>query len=368
MRTLILSISVAVVISAAITAKAQEPEKAPAATVHRVNLQFLQTAYEARTKPDAQEWKSRVHARERDLAASLQALIATDQGAEALQFVVPFAYFLSANNQQNEALNALDAVLRLSSAQAATAIRARALYDAGLLAFRKRDQEKSRALNQESLEIARRIGEPAAAAMALIGLSRVALRAHDFKTVNAYAQEAADIRAKLGNESGRSSAMHMVAAAARMSGDDARAQTIYESTLATYRAAGQTRSAAGELFNLGYVHLHQNHVAKAAELFKEGLEQYRLLNDDAGIAYCLTGFAALASAEKQPLRSAQLYGASAAILERLGITLDPDDQLDVDRYSETARRQLDDARYDAEYSSGRALARDRAIELALSGK
>ena len=346
---------------------AQDTEKRSVVSFGDENLVFLQEAYASRTKPDAEEWKRRVQAKHADLAANLEWLIANNRGEDALRFVVPFAYFLSSANQQKQALEVLTRVLELPSAHVVTSTRARALYDAGLLTFRQRDQAKSRALNEESLQIARQLADNAAAATALIGLSRVALREHDYKSVKAYAQEAADMREKLGNESGRISAMHMVAAASRMEGDDARAQQIYESTLATYHANGDKRAEVGELFNLGYVHLHQSHTAKALELFREALQGYRATNDEAGIAFCLTGFAAVAAVKKEPVRAVQLYGAAAAMLERLAITLDPDDQLDWDRYSELARGQIKTARYSAEYARGKALTSDQAITLALTG-
>ena len=329
------------------------------------NLVFLEKAYAARTKRDAEEWKRQVAAKHAELAASLDWLVAHDRGKEALRFVIPFAHFLSASNEQKQAAAALARVLQLPSAGAATTARAEALYHAGLLAFRQRDHEKSRALNEESLKIARKLNDRAAIATALIGLSRLALRAHDYKLVKSYAQEAGDLRKAISDEAGSISATHMVAAAARMEGDDARAQQIYESTLATYRATGEKRRAAGELFNLGYVQLHQNQEAKARDLFMEALQEYRAIKDESGIGYCLTGFAALAAVQKQSARAAQLYGAAAAILERLGITLDPDDQLDLDRYSKIARDQMSATSYANEYEQGQKLTADQAISRAL---
>ena len=343
---------------------AQETRTAPNAKAANDDIIFLEEAYAARTKSDGEEWKQRVKARQAGLTASLDRLIAGDRGEDALRFVVPFAHFLSVGNQQKEALEVLTRVLQLASSQKATRNRARALYDAGLLAFRQGDQARSRALNEESLRTAREVGDNAIAATALIGLSRNALREHDYKTVKDLAEQAAQIREKLGDVAGRISAMHMVAAAARMEGDDSRAEQIYASTLATYRASGDQRRAAGEVFNLGFIYLHQGHVAKALEQFKAALEEYRTIKGEPGIAYCLTGFAAVAAVENQPSRAAQLYGAAGAALKRLGITLDPDDQLDWDRYTEIARRQTKEGDYAADYAKGQALSLDEAIVVA----
>ena len=52
-------------------------------------------------------------------------------------------------------------------------------------------------------------------------------------------------------------------------------------------------------------------------------------------------------------------------MSRLGIVPDPDDQLDLDRYSDLARRQIDGQAFDAARAEGRRLSLDTAIEVAL---
>lgn len=333
----------------------------------RADLALLDEAYAARTQPTAREWRQRVASRQMELATTLDALIAADRGEEALRFVLPFAYFLGTSNQEQTAYEVLMRVLALRSAATPTSARANALHQAGRYAFRRRDQATSRTVNEESLRIARQLNDPAAAANALIGLSRVALRDHDFEKVDERAREAADIRASIGDDPGRVAAMHMVAAAARMKGDDVRAQQLYEQTLASYRANGNRAAAAGEVYNLGYVHLHQDRVDRARELFRQALGEYRALNSEAGIAYCLTGFAAAAALQQRADRAALLWGAASAFLAGLGITLDPDDQLEWDRYTHLARSHVSAGRYRRAFEEGKTLTKDRAIVLALAG-
>ena len=343
---------------------AQQPVQPPAADAFTV----LQQAYAARNQPDAPQWQERVEGRFADLTRDFDALVAADQGARALEVATPLAYFLARANQQRRALDVLTRALNLPGARVPTSTRAKALYDAGVLAFRARDQVRSRALNEESLRVARQAGDGAAAASALIGLSRIALREHDYATVKRYAHEAADIRHKLGDEPGSISAMHMVAAALRMEGHDGEAEKFYRETLASYVATGDRSRVAGEQYNLGCVYLHQERLAEAREMLTSALHEYREENDEAGMAYCVNGFAALAAVEKAPVRAAKLFGAAAAILDRLGITLDPDDQLDWDRYTAVARRQIERARFDRAFQEGRALSVDQAGAIALEGR
>ena len=129
------------------------------------------------------------------------------------------------------------------------------------------------------------------------------------------------LRRGLGDKRGQATAVHMLAAVARMQGQYSKAAELYQFSLDANREAGYDDSVAGETFNLGYVRLRQGKIAEARKLFTESLQKYRSLQDDAGIAYNLTGFAAIAVEQKQPTRAARLYGAALAILDRLNITL-----------------------------------------------
>lgn len=327
------------------------------------DLALLEKAYAARNTPQAGEFRQQVEAKLPEMDAAFASLISAGRGNDALRFAIPYAYFLRTGNHMREALDVLTRALDAPGARAASPQREGALYDAGVLAFRLNDESKSRAFNKEDVRIARQLNDRAAEAAALIGLSRLALRHHDYKNVIAEANRAADLRREAGDPAGAISAMHMVAAAEKMSGADQRAQQIYESTLASYQSSGDVLSAAGERYNLGFVHLHLGHVQQAKELFTAALDEYAKQKQDLYIAFCLTGLAAVAAVEQQGTRAAQLYGSAAATLQRLGVTLDPDDQLDWDRYTAIARRELK-TQYDPEFQRGRRLTMADAISLA----
>ena len=61
----------------------------------------------------------------------------------------------------------------------------------------------------------------------------------------------------------------------------------------------------------------------------------------------------------------RLYGAAFAILDGLNITLDPDDQLEVDHYSAKLLASISPAAFRSATDEGRALSPERAIALAL---
>ncbi|GAC1500700.1 MAG: hypothetical protein NVS1B14_04760 [Vulcanimicrobiaceae bacterium] len=235
------------------------------------------------------------------------------------------------------------------------------LYDDGLQAFRRREQELSQRLNQESLEIFRALGEPVGTAKALIGLARVALRKHDFEAVRRFATEAASMLDGSREDRAYGSALHMLAVAHRMSGEDAEAARLYERTTAIYTTAGHEAGAAGELMNHGYARLHLGEREAARELLSASLARTIALGNPTATAYCVAACAAFAADGQNDVLAAELYGAALAELDRAEIVFDPDDQADYERYSSVARRRLGDESYAAEEQRGRELALSEAM-------
>jgi tetratricopeptide (TPR) repeat protein len=356
---------VLVCLFAARAAAAQDPFDAERHAA-LAQVAWVEQAYAERLGPHGTDWRARIKSEEPALTKTLDWFARNAAGDQALRLAVPLAYFWTSEGRQQESRELLTKILALPSAAAPTAIRAKALYDAGLLAFRQRDQAASRAQNEESLAISRRLQDKAGMAMALIGLSRCALRDLDYAAVRRYAEEAAVLRRDLDDKRGEGTAVHMLAAIARMQGQYDRAVELYTFNLNVSRDAGSQAGIAGETFNLGYVRARQGKTQDAQKLFTDSLGKYREMQDEAGIAYNLTGFAAIAVERKQPTRAARLYGAAFAILDELGITFDPDDQLEIDHYSAKLLASISPAAFRSATDEGRALSPERAIALALA--
>jgi tetratricopeptide (TPR) repeat protein len=308
-----------------------------------------------------------VKTEETTLLNALEWLSQNAEGDQALRLAVPLAYFWTYDGRAVESREVLAKVIALPSAAAPTVIRARALYDAGQLAFSQGDQQAARAFDDESLRIYRRLNDKGGMAMALVGLSRVALRDLDFASARRYAEESAVLRRDLGDKRGQATAMHLLAAVARMQGQYSKAAELYQFSLDANRTGGYDDSVATESFDLGYVRLRQGNIAEARKLFMDSLRIYRGLQDDAGIALNLTGFAAIAVEQKQPTRAARLYGSALAILDRLHITFEPDEQLEVDHYTARLLILIAPDAFEAAATEGRTTSIERAIALALGG-
>jgi tetratricopeptide (TPR) repeat protein len=329
------------------------------------HLGVVEHAARERQGPDGDAWRGRIKTSEPDLERSLDWLLQNGQGDQALRFADAMVPFWTAFGEVPHARQRLEAALATPAVAAPSPLRAKALYDAGLLAFRMGDEMESRKLNEESLAIARRLDDKSAAAAALIGLSRIALRHHDYAAVRHDANEALSLRQALNDLPGEMSVVHLLAAAALMSDDHANALKYYELALGIAGKDGNKSGVAGELMNLGFVHVHRHDPEWALRLVKESVSIFRELQAQDGLAYDVSALAAIAAERRDAATAATLYGALDSAMQKLGIVLDPDDQLDVDRYTTLAREQLGAATFDGLRSQGRRLSVDDALALGL---
>ncbi len=313
---------------------------------------------------DAGALAERVAARADTMDTSLRWYIAAGRVGEALRFATAMSPFWRAQGRIEGGRQFIAAVLALPDSAAQHRARARLWYAAGLLAFRQRDQEASRHANEQSLRLATELADTEAIAHALVGLSRVELRAGADDTVRAHAGEASALLTQAGDTLGAIDPSHMVAAVNRMTGRDSEAASLYERTLARYRSLSNGAGVAGELMNLGYVRLHQGRRAEARSLFRDAMGRFATLRDEVSQEFLVAAFAAVAADAGDAARAATLYGAARKLLAASGVTLDPDDQYELDRYSAKARKLLGDAAYARALAKGEALSLVGALRLA----
>lgn len=213
--------------------------------------------------------------------------------------------------------------------------RVRKLYDDGLNAFRHGDQDLSRALNEQALELARELDDSVGESLALVGLSRVAFREGDYERVKGLAQEALSIARRSGDQADERAPIHMLAAGTRLSGDYDTARELYLENLQLNRLLDIRTSVAMELHNLGHVELHRGDLAAAERFFAE-LSELQDMTKPYDRAMSKLNMAAIAVAHGERDQALPLLDECEAILAAEGIALDPDDRFEV----ETLKAQL----------------------------
>ena len=211
-------------------------------------------------------------------------------------------------------------------ADAPSLARVGVLYGAHLFAFRLGQPSRQFAL--ESLELARQLGDVPGECRGLTGLARAALRDGDYREAARDAAEGVAIAREAGDPEAEVSPLHLQAAATRLSGDYERARELYLESLALADRRGDERGMQMEFHNLGWVELHRGDAEAAARMFAERDACSAI--DAYGDAWQDLNAAALALARGDRSEALSLCEQGRKKLDALGVTLDPDDQSEMD--------------------------------------
>ncbi|MCA1552996.1 MAG: tetratricopeptide repeat protein [Chloroflexi bacterium] len=153
----------------------------------------------------------------------------------------------------------------------------------------------------------------------------------------------------------------------RFEGNDHEAKRCYTEAIGLGQEMGFEPTVP--MSNLVWVHLHFGEYEQAKALLRETLASDQAARDKDVMCYGLEVFAALAAAQRQPVRAAQLFGASEQLGESLGIAHNklygPADAKEHERNVAIARAQLDEATFNAAWAEGHALTLEQAMALAL---
>jgi ATP/maltotriose-dependent transcriptional regulator MalT len=116
-----------------------------------------------------------------------------------------------------------------------------------------------------------------------------------------------------------------------------------------------------------YAAQHQGDYKQAEKYAREGL----VLLNDLKLKYhstiVLSMLAGPIAAQGKAKRAAKLLGASEAIFESMSVSLQPADQVKIDRYISIAHEQLDGEEFKTAWAEGRQMSFEQAIAYALEG-
>jgi len=116
----------------------------------------------------------------------------------------------------------------------------------------------------------------------------------------------------------RAKALKGAAILAREQGDDGRAATWFDESLALSRALGDHKGVAGTLNSMGLMAQRQQAYARATALFEESLSVQRAVGNTAGIAGALHNLGLIAQARGEYARATALYEESLSLKRAAG--------------------------------------------------
>ncbi len=240
--------------------------------------------------PEQKRWLEQLDPERANLRAALEWSAAHNPDA-GLEMIGLVWRFWDLRGHVAEGRNLVTALLAASDAEKRTADRARALHTAGLFAFRHGDFAAAQARYEESLEIAREVGDPSAVASALNQLGNVAWMQGDYPTAQARHEESLQLRKELGDRRGVGASLNNLGNLAQRLSDLAAARACLEECLEITREFGDQTGIAITLNNLGNTVRLQGDADGARRMHEECLRIRRELGDPVGIASSLNNLA-----------------------------------------------------------------------------
>jgi predicted ATPase/class 3 adenylate cyclase len=327
---------------------------------------FLRLAEEAEphlTGAQQGRWMERLEAEHDNFRLSLDSLRHARPGAEELGLAGALMRFWYVRGHLREGLSRCEDALAAHDDQSPA--RMKALFGAGLLAHRLGDYERSEALAQERLELARRLEDPEGVTSSLIGLGIAADGLGDYERATAVNREAVELARAGGYTWLLAVAIGNLGDIALEQGEYAQARALFEESLELFREAGDERKVVESLGGLGIVASREGRRDEAEALLRENLEYAQAMVDKELAIWCLGELAALAVSGGDPERAARLVGAIETLREETGHAAQPEERRVDEQTRTTTASQLGEEHFTTAVHVGRQMTFEQTVSYAL---
>jgi len=229
-------------------------------------------------------------------------------------------------------------------------------------------------LAEESVSIARGLGEPFATWRSLRSLGAALRSRGDYERARAALEESLAVARSNGFIWQTGVSVHDLGTLASLEGDLERATTLIEESLSWYATMGATRGRHAALKILGYIMLARGHADRATACFAESLALSYRAGDRPSLARSFEGRAATlvdgpgAASATSAHRAALLLGAAAALQAVAGDfgTYARQLRAETEEAIAAVRTRLGDETFAAAWTEGQHLTLDRAYELGMA--
>jgi predicted ATPase/transcriptional regulator with XRE-family HTH domain len=249
---------------------------------------------------------------------------------------------------------------------ATPALRVRAWWGLGWLAYHQGDDAAAAVAGEELAALAEECGDGFARRNALTIAGMVAIGRDRPEDSLALLTDALGLARDLGRPWILATSLLNLALAQLAAGAPGAARPLLGEALQGYEAIGDRRFHARCVGYLGLAALLDGDAERAGALFRQSLTAFRDLEEPAGLAEGLAGLAAVSAAVRQPVAAAVLGGAAERVRETVAARELPLERRVAARYLEPAAEQLGRASWDEAWRRGFELPTGDAIELALA--
>ncbi len=236
------------------------------------------------------------------------------------------------------------------------------LFEAGQLCGFMGRYEEAKALLEESLGIARNLGDLFRIAKALQPLAMAASGLGEPAAARRYIEEAVELARALGDKRELAIAVNGLAQLHRVEGNLDLAEPLYDQAIALAREIGDRENVAIGLLNLAMVWIGRSAGARAQGALAEAIAIALALGSKPVGQGALDVATGLAAWQREYERAARWFGSAQAQMAQTGIQRDPIDQAFLVPLVDRSRSALGDTAFAAAERGGSALRYDEAIE------
>jgi predicted ATPase/class 3 adenylate cyclase len=387
-------------------AREQFKEETDRAEIHRRHRDYFMTMAE-RAAPslrtaghDQSTWLETLNSEQDNLRAALAWSLNEPQGTEAaLRLCGSLESFWMLQAQSREGRKWCDAAVAHASGSSRTAVYARAVLAAGVLAHRLGDYGAARTSLELALAVAKDLNDRTLETVALIRLGNVEANQDNFAQAQAaygqavavcretgdrrresgtlqnlailainhgdlpaamgYLHQALSLTRALNNRALEAAILQLMGTHAVYCGDLAGAKGHCDHSLSILREIGARTAEGDPLRCLAKIACACGNIAEARALFLEALAA----SQEHGDPQYLDEIAIMALALSRLEDAARFAGAADALRHAFGLAIWPIDRKRFHEYRERCLSVLGKATYDAAYGAGRALIPDGVLEM-----
>ena len=313
-------------------------------------------------------WFDKLRAEQENMRTALAWSLSSGDSHDALRMVADLRDHWLYNGSAAEGFRWCEQILE-KEPDAPPDLLAGVFCTAGTLAHNKGDIAQGEQLLRRSLELYRQSGDESGGAWALIllAISGVGSPAEIDRYIE-MAKESLEMFRKLGDRPGMAQAYNILGELARSVADYDAAELYYKECLQLVRMTGERMREAMQYDNLSLIAYHRGQFELAVDLLQRGNGMFRELGTSYGLAIGLAALAGPIAKLGETEKAAWLLGASAAILESLGITQQPADQIEIEKYQSFIRQALGEEAFQRAWQSGYEMSPEDVFNYALENQ
>jgi non-specific serine/threonine protein kinase len=322
-------------------------------------LRLVENAAPAFYTPAEPDWFGRLEKEQPNLRAALRWAEECD-AKTLLRLAAALWWFWRTGGHIAEGHDWTERAIARHDAAVPAATRAAVLIGAGELTQAQGDWERSQALLEEALAIARAASVPKLIAEATCFLAYAAARRDDLRRAEALMAEALEFWRGLDNRTWTTVALVGLGRFAAWRGEPDLAQARFAEALELSRRIGFGAAVNWAYGGLGMLACDAGDLPAAATHLSEALRLAQATGDAALVAGNLQRFGTLAWIAGHPEHAARLLAAAHMAYEVLGFVPAPRDRAERDRLLTAMRESLGEASFAAAWATGSALSPEQA--------